>query len=313
MFSYTYRVDSWLGEGIGQQCTMTLDLNPSLPSLPSDHAAGALHRFTHDAMACRWGIWIVGEDRDYAGQTADAAFEEVDRLEAELSRFVQHSDIARINALEPGQSLRIGVDAFECLQLAAEIHVQTNGAFDVTYRADFVDLGGIGKGYAIDRAVSILRDWGVESALVHSGQSTLFALGAPPDSDAWTVSIRDPIDHASTLGTVRLRDRALSGSGALLHGQHIINPRAGDPRTGEPAEEGRAGFFTRRSGGTVVGAWSVAPSAALADALSTAFMVLAPEEVERFCRGRTDVNGLLCSRDSGGITLRRYGCAFDSP
>ncbi len=272
---------------------MTLDLNPGLSSLPSDHAAGALHRFTHDAMACRWGIWIVGEDRDYAGQAADAAFQEVDRLEAELSRFVQHSDIARINALEPGQSLRIGVDAFECLQLAAEVHAQTHGAFDVTYRADFVDLGGIGKGYAIDRAVSILRDWGVESALVHSGQSTLFAVGAPPDSDAWTVSIRDPNDHASTLGTVRLRDRALSGSGALLHGRHII-----DPRTGAVPE-------------AAAGAWSVAPSAALADALSTAFMVLSEGEMEEYSRQHPNVGALLYLPDSDTVTLKRYASAFD--
>ncbi|MCH7871501.1 MAG: FAD:protein FMN transferase [Planctomycetes bacterium] len=275
------------------------------------------HRISHEAMACTWEIHILGDDPTYAEHAARAAFDEIDRLELELSRFVEHSDISRINALRAGESACIGIDAFDCLRMASELHTETNGAFDVSIGALLedaadttspfgmshlaldaksrnvtvdidgliIDLGGLAKGYAVDQAVEILREWSIEAALIHSGQSTVYALGSPPGQPGWTIAIRDPSDHAKTLARVCLRNRALSGSGTALHGPHII-----DPRTGAPAA-------------CPLASWAVASSAAISDALSTTFSVFTADEVEAYCRKHTDVLGAHATATPDGTVL----------
>jgi predicted dehydrogenase len=120
-----------------------------------------------------------------------------------------------------------------------------------------IDLGGIGKGYALDRAAAILRERGVREALLHGGTSTIVALGA------WPVGLADPRDPERRLGKVDLCDRAISASSGLgkffvergrAYG-HILDPRTGSPARGTEA------------------AWVMALSAADADALSTAAYV----------------------------------------
>ena len=274
-----------------------------------------LRRFAHDAMACTFELYLVEEDAKYAWQAAEAAFAEADRLEQELSRFVPTSDIARINALPPGQSLGVGIDAFECLQQAIRLYVETGGAFDITFGSQIdhdrkpeserfptmhllecdarlhevtvrtagvqIDLGGIGKGYAIDRMVRILRDWSIRVGLVHAGQSSVYAMGKPPDAATWRLALRSPLDPERTLGQVPLRNKALSGSGRQLHGQHIIDPATGRRTTG------------------VAAAWALARSAAVSDALSTTFMVMSPEQVAGYCRQHPDVSAILAPQTPG--------------
>ena len=77
-----------------------------------------IHRFAHEAMATTFEIFIQHKNARYARQAAAAAFMELDRLEGELSRFIDNSDISRINNLNVNQSLRIGLAAFECLRLS---------------------------------------------------------------------------------------------------------------------------------------------------------------------------------------------------
>ena len=142
-----------------------------------------------------------------------------------------------------------------------------------------LDLGGIGKGYALDRGAEILRDWGIESALIHSGTSTALAIGSPrssaPGEEGWVLGTGGEWREAVGFGTVRVRNEALSGSSKRLKGEHIL-----DPRTGYPAREHLA-------------AWSLAPSAAVADALSTAFMVMSTAEVMELCKSMAAVGGLV--------------------
>jgi thiamine biosynthesis lipoprotein len=103
-----------------------------------------------------------------------------------------------------------------------------------------LDLGGIAKGYAVDRAVRLLRSKGVSAALVSSGGSTLYALGAPPGETGWPVRVRDPIDARKVAFTVRLKDRALSMAGGQeksfeaggVRYSHIMDPRSGRPASG---------------------------------------------------------------------------------
>ena len=293
---------------------MSLDSHKGRLTISPIMGDGPLHHFEHEAMACTWGLYISGEQLKYARQAARAAFAEVDRLEQEFSRFIAHSDVARINALAPGNPLRISADVFECLTLAAWLNTDTQGAFDVTagtpaplagmprlalqqatrsvtilFDGVVVDLGGIGKGYAIDQVVTVLRDWSITAALIHSGQSTVYALSSPAGQQGWSMAIRDPADHSATLGCLRLCNDALSGSGAQLHGQHIIDPRTGRPAAG------------------ALNSWAMAPTAASADALSTAFMILSSEEVVDYCRRHTDITGLQYVQTSAGHSLHQSG------
>ena len=104
-----------------------------------------------------------------------------------------------------------------------------------------LDPGGIGKGYAVDQAVAVLREYGIERALVSSGTSSIYALGTPPgDAGGWRLAIRAPSEEAVKDTLVRLRDEALSTSGSYekffeedgkRYG-HILDPRTGEPATG---------------------------------------------------------------------------------
>jgi thiamine biosynthesis lipoprotein len=103
-----------------------------------------------------------------------------------------------------------------------------------------LDPGGIGKGYAVDRMVDILRRDGIGSALVSASGSSIYALGAPPGEAGWKVRIRDPKDEAKTVTEVTLKNESMSTSGSYekffwAEGKiysHIMDPRTGYPSTG---------------------------------------------------------------------------------
>lgn len=139
--------------------------------------------------------------------------------------------------------------------------------FSVRFRRDgvLVDLGSIGKGYALDRAAELLREAGVSSALLHGGTSTVISVGTPPDASAWTIALPRG-------GTVELREESLSVSAGWgksfrdAAGQergHVL-----DPRTGEPVLANRVAAV-------------VALSATDSDALSTAALLADPPALER--------------------------------
>jgi thiamine biosynthesis lipoprotein len=100
-----------------------------------------------------------------------------------------------------------------------------------------LDLGGIAKGYAVDRVVDLLKRHQVAAALISAGGSTLYGLGAPPGRKGWEVGIQDPTDPRRIARKALLRDRALSISGrreksfelgGVTYG-HIMDPRTGRP------------------------------------------------------------------------------------
>ena len=100
-----------------------------------------------------------------------------------------------------------------------------------------LDLGGIAGGYGVDRAVAVLREWGIRDGFVNLG-GDIYALGTAEDGEPWTVGVRSPLDPAAMVGSVRVRDRALATSGDyeqfFEHGgrryHHILDPATGAPR-----------------------------------------------------------------------------------
>ena len=102
-----------------------------------------------------------------------------------------------------------------------------------------IDPGGIGKGYAVDRMVSILEQNGITSAYVAASLSSIYALGAPPGQPGWQVSIRDPRDANKTVAGVWLRDQSMSTSGnyeKFFYADGKMYSHIMDPRTGYPAQ-----------------------------------------------------------------------------
>jgi FAD:protein FMN transferase len=169
-----------------------------------------------------------------------------------------------------------------------------------------VNPGGIGKGWAIDRALAVLLAAGVPSGLVHGGQSSVRAIGiqgpALPGRAGWKVGLRHPLRPSRRLATITLADRGLgtSGSGTqffIERGRrlgHIL-----DPRTGRPAEG-------------VISATVLAGSAAEADALATALYVLGEEGLERILAAGDDIAAaLVLPGRSGGLRMVVAGLAPD--
>lgn len=242
----------------------------------------AIHVFKHRAMATFWEIRIADEEPTYAAQAAQAALTLTDDLESKLSRFQANSEVSAIAQLAPGESLRLTAPVFACLTVAKKMEAATNGAFSITAAAlqtqpekpgwslaDFsircnggkleFDLGAIGKGFALDCMAELLRAWSVEKFLLVAGGSSILAGDAPAETPGWSCGLGEDNSPRRFF----LQNSSLSGSGLAVKGQHIL-----DPRTGQPAQRQNR-------------AWALCDSAAESDALSTACMVLSDAEISK--------------------------------
>jgi FAD:protein FMN transferase len=267
---------------------------------------------------------------------AESALDEIDRLEAQLTVYRDDSEMSFINRTAYAESVPVEKNLFRLLQRAEQISAETAGAFDVTagplikawgffrrrhrlpparervevlkrvgmkhVRLDGdkstvryakpgmeINLGSIGKGYALDRVADMLRNrWNVSSALVHGGHSSVYALGSEPGaSGGWSVGIRHPCDSEKRLAVIRLRDQALGTSAATFQHWEFEGRRLGhiiDPRTGWPAEG-------------IASVSVIAPTAAEADALATAFYILGVDKAQAYCDAHPDIGAVLLRQD----------------
>ena len=191
-----------------------------------------------------------------------------------------------------------------------------------------LDLGAIGKGYAIDCAVECLQDAGVQNALIHGGTSTAYGIGSAPDGNGWQIAIPSPatmkqkaaeqiqaltvvpcqpiqpktqVVEEKPFAVVGLRDSSLSVSavwGKFFHSDgrnfgHII-----DPRTGEPAA-------------VAVLSAVVSPSATETDALSTALLTVGPEGHQRIAGLRPELKALVVAESGDAYDIRTKGIAVE--
>jgi FAD:protein FMN transferase len=167
-----------------------------------------------------------------------------------------------------------------------------------------LNLGGIGKGYALDRGAELLQGAGVENFLLHGGHSSILARGCRSKQDGWTIGLRDPLRPERRLGEVRLRNRALGTSGAANQYFYHQGKRYGhviDPRTGRPAEH-------------VLSATVLAPSATDADALATALYVMGLEGAKALTNSDETLSVILvCPGErAGDIGIHVLGDDADS-
>lgn len=248
------------------------------------------HIFQHEAMKTTYTLRLISKDRVKAENAKQQCIERIDDLESKLSRHHEGSDIWLINHLKTDKSLFISEDSYACLRLALEAHELTAGLFDSTLGRQIehskvlakddappiegslridpdhpavycleagreIDLGGIGKGYTLDALKDICLDWEVESALLSSGASTHLAYG----QHAWPISL-----HSSQSSRIiQLFNMALSASGnGTLDNNHIISPDTNMPK----AQHERI--------------WLTTKSAAMADAWSTAALLMSRNELE---------------------------------
>jgi len=181
---------------------------------------------------------------------------------------------------------------------------ETEQKLSITQEGVKINLGGIGKGYTLDRVAELFEQHSIHDFVIHGGQSSVLARGGSgehvidqlPEQRCWHVGISHPTAAGVRLAQVQLRNQALGTSGTARQGFFHRGKRYGhiiDPRTGWPTSH----FLS-----TTV----VSDSAAVSDALATAFFVMKPADVFAFCENRPELKAVLVegvSRSSSRVKV----------
>lgn len=240
-----------------------------------------------DAMGATYSVVVYGYDRVKMEAAADAAFDEVRRLDEMLSNYRADSDWSEVNRHAAEKPVKVSPEMFQLLLDCVAYSRESEGAFDISvgplmkvwgfykgsghlpHRAEVaaalpnvgyrhihldaaagtvwfdrsgveLDPGGIGKGYAVDRMVDVLKQQGVQIALVAGSDSSIYGMGAPPmEPKGWRVDIKNPWHQRQTAAEVFLKDMSMSTSGSyekFFRAEGRIYAHIMDPRTGYPAQ-----------------------------------------------------------------------------
>ncbi len=308
-------------------------------------------------MGTRFEVVLSGEDPVRLRSAAEAALDEVDRLDAQLSTYKPTSELSRINARAGREAVLVEPMLFNLFLVIERIYHETQGAFDPTvkplmetwgfvrgtgrlpvpdalaeakaltgmdkvtldrdsrtirFRRDGMrlDLGGVGKGYALEEAARILGELGVDNALIHGGTSTVCAIGRGEDDKPWQIAVPYPsvgVDLTTTaeevLSVVGLENTALSVSairGKAFEANGKIYGHILDPRIGEPVQGAHLAAV-------------ITPSGMLADALSTAMLVLGEEGPDIVINTWPDAKFLVVmdGRDAERLKILQYGLPLE--
>ncbi|MBI3839608.1 MAG: FAD:protein FMN transferase [Planctomycetia bacterium] len=328
-----------------------LALGGAPAELPPPTSATYLVQLARRAMACKFEVFLNAGQYQRDTEAALAALDLVDRVEGQLSVFRNQSEISRLNRLAAHGPVVVEPRLFALIDQAVQLHAATHGAYDITSgplsrawgfmrrsgsipdaetlaaardcvgsqylkldRADNsvhflrpgleINLGSIGKGYALDRCGELLAAEGIHDFLLHGGNSSVLARGAHgslPSDQGWSVGVRNPLRPDRRLGELRLNDRALATSGSgtqfFIHDGrrygHILDPRSGWPAEG------------------VLSVTVLAPTAAEADALSTAFYVLGPQLSQDYCAAHPQVAAVMFCPGTRQRSLDRHFFGLD--
>lgn len=297
--------------------------------LPDEAAAHIIA--SRRAMACEFAIQYHDSD-DNLAEAVLSAFDLIESIEDSLTIYRDESDVIDINRRAAEGPVGVSDDLFQLLQLSERLHRDTAGAFDITsgplsrtwgfLRRDGrvpepgelaaalaivdgssveldqsaqtvqfrdadteINFNSIGKGYALDRVADFLDLDEHSDYLWHGGGSSVLARGKNRSSKSasWTVGLRHPIDTSRRIAEFHLSDRALATAGGATQFfehegkrySHIL-----DPRTGWPACE-------------IISATVLAPTAAEADGLATAFFVMGRDQAEAYCEQHPEICAVL--------------------
>jgi thiamine biosynthesis lipoprotein len=318
----------------------------------ADERSSFLVSVCRRAMACEFEVQLAANRNDNSMEHVFAALDLVESLETQMTVYRDDSEVIRINHRAAQQPVQVEPRLFKLLQQAQKLHDATAGALDITsgplseawgfsrregripsedqiaaarqrvgmqhvvlddiqktvaFRRPglSINLNSMGKGYALDRMAELLAANDVDNYLVHGGKSSILARGDQPGSAGagWHVGVRHPLHPGERIAELVLRDEALSTSGAgtqffIRRGKrygHIL-----DPRTGYPAD----GLYS---------ATAIAPTAAEAEGLSTAFYVMGIERTAEFCAARPKIGALLVApgEREGEVRLIAFGLDDD--
>lgn len=326
-------------EQAGQELADALARAAEEENAPAPPVGGDTIHLGTRAMACDFAVVLNADRRDQITDASDA-LEIIHACEQQMTVYRDDSALSQLNRRAAGEAVEVEESLYSVLSRARSISVETAGAFDPTsgplialwgrcrkegrtpseeelaecmrkigvahldfdderstirYLRDDVELnlGGIGKGDALDRAAALLEDRGVGDFLFHGGHSSLLARGDHNATGGWPVGLRNPLFPEETFATILLQDRAMSSSGSGVQHFRLEGKRYGhilDPRSGWPVEG-------------ILSVTVTAPTAAEADALSTAFFVLGVENTLRYCDNRKDVGVMLLPLPERGRRL----------
>ncbi len=289
-------------------------------------------------------ITVAYQNKQQAEEAIAAAYEEMDRIEALLSRYRPESEIAQINRNAGAeQGVQVSREVREILQRSLQYAALTDGLFDITvgpivdlwgigtdhermpdaselqrvlpsigyknvelledgrirlrYPEVNLDLGGIGKGYAVDQAVEVLRRYKITSGLVNAG-GNIRSIGTKPDGTPWRIGIQHPRKPNEMVGVMQLQDAAVATSGDYerFFMQHNIRyHHIFVPQTGMPARECQSVTI-------------IAKTAEVADVFSTTVFVMGPARGLKFLEDQQAVEGMII--DSDGKIITTSGFSF---
>lgn len=320
-----------LAEQAGQLAGLVQELT-SLPSDRSEPPEDiTLVRYARPAMGTVFEI-VLPFGHPHATSLIHEALDEIDRLEELLTVYRQSSEVSDVNRRAGLEPVHISEELYGMLRHAEQLSHWTLGAFDITAGAlidawGFVrgpkrvpvpaeretalsqcgfqhlemhagnhsirfkvpglklNFGSIGKGFALDAVAHFFDQHALgQQVLLHGGKSSVLAMHSPPGHErGWRIDIEHPWNPDAHLASVYLCNKALATSAAtykhLVHeGKklgHILDPRTGWPASG------------------IASATAIAPTAAQADALSTAFYVMGLEGTIDFCRQHPEVAAVM--------------------
>ena len=263
------------------------------------------HTFDYELMNTSLQILLPNIDEQYAKSAAYDCYCKLSIVEDLISMYRTGSDIAMLNEHNVGGIVKISDSTFECLMAAFNASAMTNGAIDVCMGEYFlkakndsffpkienprkgkfafdaenylvqkleegmIDLGAVGKGYALERMNEILtEEWNIDNVFISFGGSSIFAKGKDQNNQDWLVNLSDKL-------SLPLNNAYVGASGTAVLGEHIIDCRTGLVPPNMP-------FRT----------WAFCESGAIADAMSTAFMILSIEEVKDICK-KYEISGAI--------------------
>jgi thiamine biosynthesis lipoprotein len=198
-------------------------------------------------MGTRLDAVLLGQSKEHSEEVWLRMISEVDRLQKMLNKFDSESELACLNRLAAEAPTSVSEELWNILLACRNYHRLTFGYFDISLK-DFtkvnldlknrtvrflqeglqLDLSGYAKGYALESFRKILLAAGFTQSFISFGSSSVLALGTHPHGENWVVGINDPYFPESILGTMELKDSAMSTSGnSPQHSNHIIDPHTG--------------------------------------------------------------------------------------